>query len=241
MQTICTRAEHFRFGPIFDQNKQPNHFIFFSFWTEPKTGSNRLILVRFGLFPFQTGSNRTAMPRCHPVRINNVVLVVTTSCKGKNNCKKTVSILSNHCFDFSGHSSASRPEIIPLWQSRWDMLKAVTHEGELSKSMEESSAIHLWHGKFERWEMRDRKHGRLEEKKTNFTQILKGNIKVLPVIFTFPSRWEMRDKESIGAVNEGTLQCESIQVLKQGRGRLCAREKNDKVRFFRLIFFCFLT
>jgi hypothetical protein len=84
------------------------------------------------------------MPRCHPVRINNVVLVVTTSCKGKNNCKKTVlSILSNHCFDFSGHSSASRLEIIPLWQSRWDLLKAVTHEGESSKSMEESSAIHL--------------------------------------------------------------------------------------------------
>jgi hypothetical protein len=39
----------------------------------------------------------------------------------------------------------------------------------------------------------------------------------------------MRDKESIGAVNEGTLQCESIQRLKQGRGRLCARERNDKV------------
>jgi len=28
----------------------------------------------------------------------------------------------------------------------------------------------------------------LEEKKTNFTQMLKGNIKALPVIFTFPSR-----------------------------------------------------
>jgi hypothetical protein len=79
------------------------------------------------------------------------------------------------------------------------------------------------------WEMRDKKHERLEEKKTNFTQMLKGNIKVLPVIFTFPSRWEMRDKESIGAVNEGTLQCESIQRLKQRRGRLCARERNDKV------------
>jgi hypothetical protein len=36
--------------------------------------------------------------------------------------------------------------------------------------------------------MRDKKHGRLEEKKTNFTQMLKGNIKALPVIFTFPSR-----------------------------------------------------
>jgi hypothetical protein len=63
--------------------------------------------------------------------------------KEKIIAKKTVSILSNHCFDFSGHSSASRPEIIPLWQSRWDLLKVVTHEGESSKSIEESSAIHL--------------------------------------------------------------------------------------------------
>jgi hypothetical protein len=29
-------------------------------------------------------------------------------------------------------------------------------------------------------------------------------------------------------VNEGTLQCESIQRLKQGRGQLCARKRNDK-------------
>ena len=112
---ILIRAEHFQFGSVLDQNKQLNRF-FFSFWIEPKTGSNRLISVRF--FPL---SNRTAMPRCHPLRINNVVLVVTTSCKGKNNCKKTVSVLSNHCFDFYGHSSASRSEIIPLWQSRWDL------------------------------------------------------------------------------------------------------------------------
>ena len=61
------------------------------------------------------------MPRCHPLRINNVVLVVATSCKKKNNCKKIVSVLSNHCFDFSRHSSASRPKIIPLRQSRWDL------------------------------------------------------------------------------------------------------------------------
>jgi len=33
--------------------------------------------------------------------------------------------------------------------------------------------------------MRDRKHGRMEEKKTNFTQMLKGNIKALPVISYF--------------------------------------------------------
>jgi hypothetical protein len=45
------RAEHFRFGPVLDQNKQPNWFFFLKFWnrTEPKTGSNRLISVRFGL------------------------------------------------------------------------------------------------------------------------------------------------------------------------------------------------
>jgi hypothetical protein len=28
----------------------------------------------------------------------------------------------------------------------------------------------------------------------------------------------MRDKESMGAVNEGTLQCESIQRLRRGEG-----------------------
>jgi hypothetical protein len=83
------------------------------------------------------------MPRCHPLRINNVVLVVTTSCKGKNNCKKTISIISNHCFDFSEYSSASKPKIIPLWQLRWDLLKAATHEGESSKSIEKSLVIHL--------------------------------------------------------------------------------------------------
>jgi hypothetical protein len=33
----------------------------------------------------------------------------------------------------------------------------VTHEGESSKSMEESSAIHLWHDKFERWETKSMK------------------------------------------------------------------------------------
>jgi hypothetical protein len=120
---LKNRAEHFRFGPVLDQNKNQTDF-FFIF--EPNRTENwfkpiNFGSVRFGFFPFQTGSNQNAMPRCHPLRINNVVLVVTTSCKGKNNCKKTVSILSNHCFDFSGHSSASRPEIIPLWQSRWDL------------------------------------------------------------------------------------------------------------------------
>jgi hypothetical protein len=40
--------------------------------------------------------------------------------------------------------------------------------------------------------MRDRKHGRLEEKKIKFTQILKGNIKALPVISYFS--FTLRDK-----------------------------------------------
>jgi hypothetical protein len=48
MQTICTRAEHFRFGPILDQNKQPNHFFFFSFWTEPNRTENRFKPINFG-------------------------------------------------------------------------------------------------------------------------------------------------------------------------------------------------
>ena len=41
----------------------------------------------------------------------------------------------------------------------------------------------------------------------------------------------MRDKESIQAVNEGTLQCETVKAfkdLRKGRWRLCARERNDK-------------
>ena len=50
--------------------------------------------VRFGFFPFQTCSNRTAMPRCHPLRINNVVLVVTTSCKKKKIAKKQYQLLA---------------------------------------------------------------------------------------------------------------------------------------------------
>jgi hypothetical protein len=55
---IYIRAEHFQFGPVLDQNKQPNRFLFYFLnRTEPKTGSNRLISVRFGFFPFQTGSN----------------------------------------------------------------------------------------------------------------------------------------------------------------------------------------
>jgi len=60
--------------------------------------------------------------------------------------------------------------------------------------MEESSAIHLWHDKFERWKMRDRKHGKLEKKNTNFTQMLKGNIKALPVnlLFLHVERWETK-------------------------------------------------
>jgi len=68
--------------------------------------------------------------------------------------------------------------------------------------------------------MRDRKHERLEEKKTNFTQMLKENIKALPVIFTFPSRWEMRDKGSIGAVNEGPFNVKAFKDLNKGESGL---------------------
>jgi hypothetical protein len=46
-----TRAEHFRFGPVLNQNKQLNRIFLKKFLnrTKPKTGSNRLISVRFGL------------------------------------------------------------------------------------------------------------------------------------------------------------------------------------------------
>jgi len=53
-------AEHFQFGPVLDQNKQPN-WIFKIFFepnrTEPKTSSNWFILIWFGFFlskPVQT-------------------------------------------------------------------------------------------------------------------------------------------------------------------------------------------
>jgi hypothetical protein len=32
---IEIRVEYFRFGPVLDQNKQPNQNFFLSFWTEP--------------------------------------------------------------------------------------------------------------------------------------------------------------------------------------------------------------
>jgi len=52
------RAEHFRFSPVMDQNKQPNQF--FKKVFEPNKTENRFELinfgsVRFGFFPFQTG------------------------------------------------------------------------------------------------------------------------------------------------------------------------------------------
>ena len=58
---MITRAEHFRSGPVLDQNIQPNRFYFiFSFGTEPNRNRFKPInfgSVRFGFFPFQTGSN----------------------------------------------------------------------------------------------------------------------------------------------------------------------------------------
>jgi hypothetical protein len=62
---VLLRAEHFRSGPVLDQNKQPNRFFFLVLepnQTEnrfkPKTGSNRLISVRFGLVRFFSLPNR---------------------------------------------------------------------------------------------------------------------------------------------------------------------------------------
>jgi hypothetical protein len=46
------RAEHFRFGPVLNQNQQPNRFFLFfeSNRTKLKTGSNWLISIRFRSF-----------------------------------------------------------------------------------------------------------------------------------------------------------------------------------------------
>jgi len=58
-------VEHFRFGPVLDQNKQPN--LFFKKVFEPNRIENRFKLINFGLvqfgfFPFQTGSNQNYWP-----------------------------------------------------------------------------------------------------------------------------------------------------------------------------------
>jgi hypothetical protein len=61
------RAEHFRFGPVLDQNKQPNRFFFlFMNRTEPKTGSNRLISVRFDSVCFPSKPVQTEL-QCQDV------------------------------------------------------------------------------------------------------------------------------------------------------------------------------
>jgi hypothetical protein len=36
---LFARAEHFRFGPVLNQNKQLNRIIFLIFWTEPNRKS----------------------------------------------------------------------------------------------------------------------------------------------------------------------------------------------------------
>jgi hypothetical protein len=47
------RAEHFRFGPVLGQKKQPNRNYFFSsFWTEPNRKPVRTDHVRFGSVRF---------------------------------------------------------------------------------------------------------------------------------------------------------------------------------------------
>jgi len=62
-----TRAEHFRFGPILDQNKQSNRFYFIFLVFELNQTENRFIpinfiLVWFGFSPFQIGSNQNYWP-----------------------------------------------------------------------------------------------------------------------------------------------------------------------------------
>jgi len=198
-----SKAEYFQFNSVLDQNKQLNRF--FKKVFEPNQTKNRFKPINFSsvrFFPFQTGSNRNTMPICHPLKINNVVLVVTTSCKEKNNCKKTVSVISNYCFDFSEYSSASRPEIIPLMQSRWDLF--------MPWPMKENQ-VNQW---------KNHQHGRLEEKKTDLTQMLKGNIEALPVInyFSFTLRDERQRARKLWM--KGTLQAvKAFKGLMGGRGR----------------------
>ena len=45
-------------GPVLNQNKQLNRIFFLILWTEPKTGSNQLISVRFGSVRFFFLSNQ---------------------------------------------------------------------------------------------------------------------------------------------------------------------------------------
>jgi hypothetical protein len=40
------KVEHFRFGPVLDQNKQPNQFFFLVF--EPNQTKNQFKLINFG-------------------------------------------------------------------------------------------------------------------------------------------------------------------------------------------------
>jgi hypothetical protein len=50
---VLLRAEHFRSGPVLDQNKQPNQFyFFFSFGTEPNRTENRFKPINFGSVRF---------------------------------------------------------------------------------------------------------------------------------------------------------------------------------------------
>ena len=55
----ASRAEHFWFGPVLNQNKQPNRFYFFLiFWTEPNRTENRFKPINFGsvrFFNIKTG------------------------------------------------------------------------------------------------------------------------------------------------------------------------------------------
>jgi hypothetical protein len=57
--------------------------------TEPKTGSNRLILVRFGFFPFQTGSNR--------LKLNNTTQGIESPSKDLETVKHILEALQLKC------------------------------------------------------------------------------------------------------------------------------------------------
>jgi hypothetical protein len=91
--SLNSRAEHFRFGPVLNQNKQPNCFFFFLVF-EPIRIENRFKpinfgSVRFGFFPFQTGLNR--------LKLNNTAQGIESPSKDLETVKHILEALQLKC------------------------------------------------------------------------------------------------------------------------------------------------
>jgi hypothetical protein len=92
--SLNSRAEHFRFGPVLNQNKQPNCFFFFFLVFEPIRIENRFKpinfgSVRFGFFPFQTGLNR--------LKLNNTTQGIESPSKDLETVKHILEALQLKC------------------------------------------------------------------------------------------------------------------------------------------------